>query len=205
MELNPNIKIAQIQSIIGKMEESVYNPKYTVDAVDLLNTHSPGMGLELSVNYKTDINYYKRVGIISILLTDNTVDNIQDITANIDKGSMIIVYGDNITKHDSYIFDGQVIASAFLKGNADLQEPDCTLQIGKAVDGTIMVQILYKHRGGNYCVKLPAELSLEQITEYGINFSGGNRLMFIQTFAGFAYYADFYKISMHGYIEFIRI
>ena len=184
MELNPNIRIAQIQSIIGKMSETVYNSKY---------------------DDKTDINYYKRVGIVSILLTDKTVDNILDITANIAKGSMVIVYGGNINEHDSYIFDGQVIASAFFKGTDDLQEPDFTLRTGKAVDGTVMFQILYMRRGSNYCVKLPEELSLEQITEYGINFTEGNCLIFIQTFAGLSYYADFYKISMSGYIEFTRI
>jgi hypothetical protein len=178
------IKISQIQSIIGKMDATVYNSKYIS---------------------KADINYYKHVGIVSILLTDNTVDNIQDISANIDKGLMIIVYGDNISKHDSYIFDGQVIASAFFEGADDKNDLDCTLRTGKAVDGTIMFQILYKHCCANYCVKFPATLFLEQITEYGINFTNGRRQMFVQTFAGLAYYADLYKFTLSGYIEFTRI
>ena len=184
MALNPLIKIAQIQSIIGKMDDTIYYNKY--------------------IN-KTDIRYYRRVGIVSILLTTNTIDKIPDVSADIDKGTVIIVYGDNIDKHDSYIFDGRVIASAFFKGNIDLNEPDCTLRTGKAVDGSHIFQILYKHRGGNHCVKLPEGLSLDQITEYGINFTQGNRLLFIQTFAGHAYYADFYKINISGQVEFIRI
>lgn len=180
----PNIKIAQIHSISGKMSDTIYNYKYIS---------------------KTDIHYYKRVGIVSILLTNNTFDSLHTITSDIDKGTITIIYGDDISKHDSYIFDGRVIASAFFKGNNDLHELDCTLRTGKAIDGTIIFQILYKYQGSNYCVKLPTDVTLEQITEYGINFNSGNRLMFIQTFAGLSYYANFYKISMSGYVEFIRI
>lgn len=184
MALQPNIKIAQIQSIIGKMDAEVYNTKYNTDP---------------------DLYYYKKAGIVSILLTNNTIDAIHVIAEKIDRESMLIVYGAPIDKHDSYIFDGRVIASVFFKGDIEIYEQDCTLCTGIAVDGTVIFQILYKYCSANYCVKLPQDVTLEKVSEYGINFTKGKRLIFIQTFAGQAYYADCYRINEAGYINFIKI